>query len=540
MKNKIIGLSTILSTLLVAVAVVVGISGCGSSSTNSTSLVTGEAPSDIEVQNNIITVNIVDGEGNAVRDASVSIIGLATDLVGNDLTESVIKTNITGLVTFYSKIGENIKLIINKDNYINTGVEIKVTEGANSKKVVLIEFNQDKVPDGVTIESEEVTTSSEGETLIEEKIEVKTASDETSVLEITIPKDTVLKTEDGDLVTGKVSMQVVYYAPEAVESFPGGMSAVALAVPQEDGSTSAEAIDFVSGGFTSIQMTDEEGNVVKEFENSKIEISMILTKDTINPETGNLVAVGDQIPIWSYDEITGTWSYEEIGTVEEHTTDNNLYVVVYQASHLSYWNLDWHRSPVCTPARIDISDLETGTTTITSLNISGTGFTKTVFDYNGDGFYDLDNVPKTIPLTLTLSYDGQVRDSQTVKLIDTNCQASLSVGEVVTKTPVKVTVKEQCSDGTKSKVVPSVPGYLMSGGAWTYLDMASVDGELSVMIDPGATESTRLYSFVYGRGYVESYAYLTIPAGATEDQEIVFTLGSQWDSYCYPTDLSTN
>ncbi len=36
---------------------------------------------------------------------------------------------------------------------------------------------------------------------------------------------------------------------------------------------------------------------------------------------------------------------------------------------------------------------------VTSLNISGTGFTKTVFDYNGDGFYDLDNVPKTIPLT---------------------------------------------------------------------------------------------------------------------------------------------
>lgn len=65
----------------------------------------------------------------------------------------------------------------------------------------------------------------------------------------------------------------------------------------------------MTGGFTSIELTDEKGNKAATFSNP-MEITMQIPKGTINPDTGKEIKTGDKIGIWSYDTTTGQWKYE--------------------------------------------------------------------------------------------------------------------------------------------------------------------------------------------------------------------------------------
>ena len=73
---------------------------------------------------------------------------------------------------------------------------------------------------------------------------------------------------------------------------------------------------------------------------------------------GNVVAIGDEVPIWSYDEDTGKWSYEKVGIVQDLDLSDGLYDVVYSLNHLSYWNLDWHYGEKCSTSNFNLKDLD--------------------------------------------------------------------------------------------------------------------------------------------------------------------------------------
>ena len=65
--------------------------------------------------------------------------------------------------------------------------------------------------------------------------------------------------------------------------------------------------------------------------------------------------VGHVFPVWSYEESTGKWSFEQFGEVKENGTDDTFDVVV-NVNHLSYWNLDFFVQQGC--ARTDFNIVE--------------------------------------------------------------------------------------------------------------------------------------------------------------------------------------
>ena len=488
-------------------------------------------PTTVVAKTNVVSVSVVDTDGKAVSGVEVALKGLATDVGGNAVT--TLTTTPTGLVSFYSKVGEIVRVLTSKDGYVDSGSELNITKGANNKTVRIVKFDPNANVAGIEMEEANATASNSGKVTADLNITIADVN-ASPVTVITIPKDTVLKTEDGALITGKVKVEAVHYDDNSTESFPGGLVALASNVPDANGSgTTTEEVNFVSAGFTSITIKDEaSGKTVKNFGDKNITIAMTLPHNTLNPETNVTVVAGDTIPIWSYDVSTGKWNYEALGTVIANPNDNNAtWAVIYQASHLSYWNLDWHRSPVCKPAHINITDLLKGTDKITSLEIKGRGFNKTVFDYAGDGYYDLNNVPKTVPLTFSLKYDGADKNSTTVILNNTGCKVDLALGNVTPKTPTTVKFVEECSDGSHQKVLPSIPTYISSGGAWTYLGSGSKDGVLKFPVDNNTP--AYIYAMASGNRYTESYIYMHVQAGS-DNQTIKFVLGSQYDSYCFP------
>jgi hypothetical protein len=511
---------------LVALSLVTMALTSGCSNTNSHK--SPDAPPVVAVKSYIANINVVDSYSNTpLSGVTLKLSGNAKDVDGNPVTS--LKTGPTGVVAFYPDKDADIKIVATLDGYVDSGVEIIANETTISKTLKLLKFEPVKAPVGIVMKKEETQASTTGEVPSDLNVSLGTAT------KIILPKGVVLEDAEGKPVTGKVSVEAVHYDANTTELFPGGLLALAEDVPADQNGTGERAtreVNFVSAGFTSISMKNDSGDAVKNFKDANITIAMTLPNPTINPETGNPVKVGDKIPIWSYDVEKGKWKYEDLGSVIVNPDDSTTWAVIYNASHLSYWNLDWHYSPVCTPAHINITDLAEGTDTITSLTVKGRGFNKTVFDYNGDGYYDLDNVPKTLPLDFTLSYDGKVQDTKTHITLGSACNLEMTLGNVTAKTPVTVKVVEACADGSHQQAIPSIPGYIMSGGAWTYANKSNVDGKMELKLSSDV--ATRIYVFSPGDRYRNSYIYETIPAGTTEDQTLTFILGSQYDDYCTP------
>ena len=176
-----------------------------------------------------------------------------------------------------------------------------------------------------------------------------------------------------------------------LDVFPGGLD-LEVAVPASDATDATEAPQagaFTTAGFVAIELTDAEGNKVKNFgetdgkENS-IEVKMTVDANTANAcpmnygttdldqetvrnfatdstkatdsayfrkgacvtvEGGTVasrtVKEGDIIPVWSYDADEAQWSFESYGVAQKVEGNDSIFNVAVQVTHLSYWNLDF-------------------------------------------------------------------------------------------------------------------------------------------------------------------------------------------------------
>jgi len=524
MKNIVKGIGVCLTILLIST----GCSSKSSSTDDTESSVPQVTPDEISAKNNVVTINIIDASsGKAADSATVQFEGTALD-IEDDPMPATMKTDDTGLVTFYSKVGEHVKVLVSKAGYISTGIELNIADGINRRTVNLVKFDPDNPPSGLLMKADSVDMTNG---VVEDDKNITLEDNAT----LSLPAGTKLMTASGKEAVGVVKIQTTYYSAEKTEYFPGGLS-VRLAEPVQTPDGSTEDVDFISAGFTSIEMVDSEGSTITDFVDGALKITMTIPDSTINPQTGTDVAEGDVIPIWSYDVTKGIWSYsDKDGTV---VLQNGKLVVEYEAEHLSYWNLDWHYSPVCQPGTIDIGDLSNPTDIITSLEVYTTGFSRTVYDYQGEGKYELNNIPSTLPLTFTLKYDGEERDKLTNVILDnSNCSITMNVdvATIVPKEPVSVKVVEQCSNGLHKQAVPYVSVYMQSGIAWNYAGLTATDGSAEIMLAPGNPDGSNIRAYAYGRGYTSDYASVSIPAGNTESHELVFIFGSEYDDYCTPT-----
>lgn len=238
----------------------------------------------------------------------------------------------------------NITVVAKVDGYFSSSTPLQIKNEKNNLFTLnLVDLNNPPV--GV-VSSENKDNKVDNNGTLANKINMSINEPKSnSTLSVNLPENTIIKDDSGKPLVGKVTANIGFFnnqSPSSFSSFPGGLSNASVDVngKNKDGY-------FMTGGFTSIELTDEKGNKASTF-SKPMEITMQIPKGTINPETGVEIKEGDKIGIWSYETKTGEWKYENEGLVGALGTNNN-FTVKYNASHLSYWNLDWFSSDKCNP-----------------------------------------------------------------------------------------------------------------------------------------------------------------------------------------------
>ncbi len=248
------------------------------------------------------------------------------------------------------------------------------------------------------------------------EIEAATEKDDKGGVEVVIPsgRQMLYRDSEGELkpLTGAPELTVAYFNNEAstateannngdaasqaresstLDVFPGGLD-LEVPVPASNATDAAEAPQagaFTTAGFVAIELTDAEGNKVKEFgetdgKKNSIEVKMTVDANTANAcpmnygttdldqetvaafatdstkatdsayfrkgacvtvEGGTVasrtVKEGDIIPVWSYDADEAQWSFESYGVAQKVEGNDSIFNVAVQVTHLSYWNLDF-------------------------------------------------------------------------------------------------------------------------------------------------------------------------------------------------------
>jgi hypothetical protein len=322
---------------------------------------------------------------------TVTISGLdAGKIVDGKGTPTTTFTDVKNFLTFYIRAATsdyplNLRVVVKNSGFI-TNSQTLVIEAPISTAPVLLPIAVQMTPItmtaaelitlnaevGIDVQSEPVQADATGLTTSQVVIATTpiptttTAADGSTAtgsgtVQVTIPAGTGLKTIDNQPVTGALTATVTYHNPidaSSLATFPGGLtvqetpSGVALAAGEPPAS-------FISGGFTSIEIVDANGNEVRNFA-TPIVVTMTVPRNLGNPETGLPMAAGDVVPLWSYDTDSGKWTvhYAADGTtiikgivgdgdgdgvvdVPAAQDVNGDWLVAFPTTHLSYFNLDW-------------------------------------------------------------------------------------------------------------------------------------------------------------------------------------------------------
>ena len=303
---------------------------------------------DTDLFNQIAVVQIFDpsGQSNLEGDTALNIevLGDDKDKVVTDAGENISKLKIVDvIVTLVVNPNKNIEnepvdviLKISGDNYLTTTVPVTINVDERTELSAYV-VNKTSPVDG--IEREEKTAAiQDGVSVDQIVIETEIANQTKNNAKVTIDSGTQFQDINGNVINGdEVKLEVTNFSPTSVDaltSFPGGFSPQSVTL--QDGEV-ANDVAFVTAGFVSVDM-EVDGTEVKNF-SKEITITMSVDTGSINPETGELVKLGDVIPIWSYSKDNGQWDYHGDSEVKE--IDGKLQVE-YTTTHLSWYNMDFY------------------------------------------------------------------------------------------------------------------------------------------------------------------------------------------------------
>jgi hypothetical protein len=328
---------------------------------------------DITISNNILKqealISILDItnpenlEGNSKL--KVELIGadankFVTNSGENASKLKVVDGNIALAVNPIYESSEPLKVLlkISGDDYLTTTIPVVLFPDDTLVTQSINIVNKLNTVQGIDFKEE--STSLTNNTLPTDYLFETPAQKATTRTEIQIEAGTLFQDADGNTITGTdLKSEVAHFSldtPESLASFPGGLTPIS--VIDEDG-VDSEDISFISAGFTSVDMF-VGGKEVKNF-SKPISLAIEIPEDYINPDTGNNIVVGEQIPIWSYDD-NGQWSYHDIGTVLRNAAGK--FSIKFTTTHLSWYNLDYYgrgcsynrRTAVFSPRVSDLSD----------------------------------------------------------------------------------------------------------------------------------------------------------------------------------------
>ncbi|WP_394242541.1 hypothetical protein [Vibrio astriarenae] len=460
----------------------------------------------------------------------------------------------------------SLELVVKVPGYFTTGQTITIPaesevldSGAGFTALTLTPLAPETEEIAITAGEEKGEATDDGEVV--EEIVISTPipesgdSNATAVaggtVEMTIPAATTLTDKDGQPVTGTITANVVYFSNEpegtgdltdsALLAFPGGLSpAEIIAEDSDEVDDSLSGGTFVSAGFTAIEITNDAGQVVSNFDPA-IPLTFEVSSKTINPDNGLPIKEGDEIPVWSYDETIGKWKAEGKATVGALNTATDTHTVTKLIDHLSYYNLDYWLAENCD---FSVTIQESGVNQYqpaVRFTRAGGGWTKerTISGFGNHTFY---NVPEEGRGTLairaynssdssslissvtggkdvTVNSDGTV----TAKFCDlSGATITLTQGDVPSA-DYSVSLESQCSDSDEALAQPGyVQLYKYNGTRISYTTGFAVDAGVPVTttVDPGRYQ-VRGYLFGNVQGDTYSQKDITLADG----QELTEVLG---------------
>ncbi len=261
------------------------------------------------------------------------------------------KTVSVFLIDEPSANNQELRIITQANGFSDSGgvALLETDEALYEVNINLTSTSDGQAAAGVMVSNMDVNNNVADTGIVSEAIVVSNQA-ASSTLRVTIPANTMLTDAVGNPVSA-TNLRVTNFNPteqQALDAYPGGLDVMA----QVDGlvmngqtQTGEAQISFKSAAFAAITLQDDNGNKVRNF-SQPVEVAMQFPIGTTDGE-GVVVRIDDEVPIWSYDEDTGRWTYEAQGIVTDRNTSDDLYDVVYSVTHLSYYNLDWFITGSC-------------------------------------------------------------------------------------------------------------------------------------------------------------------------------------------------
>ena len=205
---------------------------------------------------------------------------------------------------------------------------------------------------------------------------------------------------DGNAYTGNVNVEATFYDLESdfedgneLNATPGDFTAI-------DGNGEYQRLE--SYGMFQVNLTDDAGN----------ELNIGATAATVIPLQGAGYAVGETMPMWSYDEVQGRWMEEGEGMIIE--LDDGTLAVEFDAPHFSTWNCD---RPLPTHGCVTgVVQNSQGTprqgATVRAIGISYISTTTARTNQNGEFCLEVKN-GETVWIEISYSVGGQVATQRT-------------------------------------------------------------------------------------------------------------------------------
>lgn len=228
---------------------------------------------------------------------------------------------------------------------------IAYTEGyMSTSKLIIIKKNEKLLFDirmvdlGNTPEGVSKVTDNNGiadpEGKVTEELVITTPNGAASLV---IPQGTILKTNEGNPLTGQLEVMLIHFSnrqDESLKAFPGGLNTNIL---QQD--ETYTQVQFFSAGFIALDIWDASGSFAEKVEINPLQLNMLVPEETYNSNTESAIVDGDTIPVWSYNQDNGAWAYETTDTIFQ--TNKGGFEVSTEMWHLSWWNWDWWWEWVC-------------------------------------------------------------------------------------------------------------------------------------------------------------------------------------------------
>jgi hypothetical protein len=287
-------------------------------------------------------------DASAIAEFSVSITGKDSALVQMGSGSKVFKA-VNGLLPLALKAqakptaSNPLMFVINAEIPGYATVKKTIIISSDSSSVFTIPITRYVKPVDGTAELIVETLIAEGKTTKVESFATATNSKLAEKVTVSIPtnnqmQNTAKNSIGGDILTTKVTL----YGTSLTSlnaGFPGHQRTVnALSV---DGKRILWGLDFVSAGLLKINMTAGNNTTVSNFE-KPLEIMQELPVNFVNPKTGNLLKVGETIPLWIFDT---SGAFKETIYTATVSNQNGRLTAKYVIPNPGTWNLAWTSAP---------------------------------------------------------------------------------------------------------------------------------------------------------------------------------------------------